>query len=402
MTSMDTAISRRRNGAAKADSGRSTGNVTRRIFDFAGLRVSVSGSEPRALAWLTEFLCPNFTVAEDTAADCAIVVTTNPRRYAELHSRNGGGRREIDCFARDTGTIRLPVWKNGAGASVVHDERFKVVFLFGDGGRDIVRAAAPPTPQLRISLMRAVRELAMNYACARGYLMIHGAALSCRGRGIACVGPKSAGKTTFLLAALTTPESAFIANDRIAVHDEFGHLSALGLPTIVAIRRSTLSGHPDFAKGLRDRSFRQSLSLSEVLAADPPPPDRATTDRISISPAQFCHLLGSTRAAATSLSALVFPKVDPTVPRSALTPVVAPLAAERVRAGLLHATQRAGMVTIFSDLVSMLDVQAHTPEMDCDRLVTLVPCYDCVIGTDILNDPARAQDLIEAMLGAAP
>jgi hypothetical protein len=94
--------------------------------------------------------------------------------------------------------------------------------------------------------------------------------------------------------------------------------------------------------------------------------------------------------------------VDPTVPRSTLTPVVAPLAAERVRAGLLHATQRAGMRTIFSDLVSMLDVQARTPAMDCDRLVTLVPCHDCVIGTDILNDPARAQDLIEAVLGAAP
>jgi hypothetical protein len=372
-----------------------------RTFGFAGLRIAVAGNDEAALDWLFEFLHPNFAVS-DSGADCLVCVIADAGSYAERLAATGRGRRrEADCFARDTGMIRLPTSELGDGRRLVHDESFRVVYRLDPARRTIEVCAAAPTPQLRVSLMRAVRELAMNHAVAQGGLLIHGAALRWNGRGIAVVGPKGAGKTTLLMAALAARGAEFVANDRLAVRDTGAGWSAQGVPTIVSIRAPTVSAHARIRRELAARTFRHAQTLAEALDAGPAPRP-GDAGRISVSPAQFAYLTGAVRAGSTPLDAIVFPTVDPGAPVSTAVPVAPSVAADRLRAGSFRATQPAGTGTVFAEFAAAVVPGPRQSTVGRDALAAAIPCYDAVIGADVLNDPVRAGGLMASLLDRAP
>ncbi len=372
-------------------------------YEFAGLRVSAKSNDPITLDWLTEFLCPNFEIASGGTADCTVTAIADPFRYAERLALTGrADGRGVDCFARDTGTVRLVKWDLGGGRQLIHDNTFKAFYLLDPAAKEIEVVTADATQELRVSFMRAVRELAMNAAIQRGYLVVHGAALRVNGSGVAIVGPKQAGKTTLLLALLTATGGAFVANDRFAVGEGPDGPEALGIPTIVSIRGATLWSHPAIGRELRKRSHRHARTMAETLAAGASTANPTDIDRVSINPAQFCNLAGVPRVARTPLSALVFPRTDTKTPNSTLVPLDRTAAASRMSAGLFRAAQPPETTTVFCVFAAGIGVATEDGALTGERLVSLIPSYDCLIGADLLGDPARGKSMIEALLDRRP
>ena len=369
-------------------------------FDFAGFRIRVTCDDRAALEWLTEFLSPNFATTSDGPPDCTVAAFSDADRHANRRASVGESKPYLAaCFDKDTGTTRLPCWDLPDARRLVHDDGFKVTYLLDPNGREVEVAGRAPSPGFRIALMRAVRELAMNHASKCGHVLVHGAAFSIGCQGIACIGPKEAGKTTFLMAALMAMDSGFVANDRLAVRGTSAGVLALGVPTIVSIRRPSLANRPAIQSELRQRPYRHAHTLTETLAADAANALPTDLDRISISPSQFCHLIGTQRIDRTQLSAVVFPRIDASITTSTLRRLNPNEAAEKMPAGLFRATQPTGLESAFALFIATLGGSKSDRVTSCTTIVDSTACYECAVGGDVLADPSRAGSLIESMVG---
>lgn len=87
-------------------------------------------------------------------------------------------------------------------------------------------------------LGRLCRSILMSEACGQGWVPIHGACFILRGRGVLVLGPKGAGKTTFLCTAAKKLSASFVSNDRVLLRSD--GVRAHGLPHSAGVRRDLL------------------------------------------------------------------------------------------------------------------------------------------------------------------
>lgn len=89
-------------------------------------------------------------------------------------------------------------------------------------------------------LIRLIRLLSENELNLNGYDFLHAALLEVDGVGIGIIGEKFAGKTSTLLLLLKEfPLCKYISNDKVAIKNEAGRLSAMSLPIAMGVRFNT-------------------------------------------------------------------------------------------------------------------------------------------------------------------
>ena len=240
---------------------------------YGSLVVRVEADAPGHLAWLAEFLAPQFEHAVGVPPNRVVRIVSDAARYAETLGRgpvSGGG--DVATFVLDTGIVSLPRWwSTDPGALTLYDGGFRVFYTVGSGSKEAEILTAPENGSVRNAMMRVVRELAMVRVQGAGGLVLHGAAVGRGDRIVALAGPKGAGKTTLLIHLLRRGSAALVANDRIAVFGAGPAPDARGLPTIVKVRHDTIEWFPEIRARFRATPFHHRRTLEE--AAGRPPPD---------------------------------------------------------------------------------------------------------------------------------
>jgi hypothetical protein len=339
----------------------------RSCFRFENWSIQVSAPDPADLRWLARFLDPSFEEAPGAAADCwveLVIDRTAYRRLARL-GRPGHGPL-VEGFANDAKPVWLEHWARAASATIFHHQRHGLFYVVADDAAHVMIFAAERTPRCRITMMRVVRELAMNRVVATGGLLLHGSAIAASGGVVVVCGPKASGKTTLLMSLLRTGGGDYVANDRCVLRRDGTGLSVRGLPTLVSIRRDTLEWFP----GARATLERLRPDLFDGGQAQRP--------RFGVSPPEFWHLFGCRRVTGGPLRALLFPRITDDPRPLSVGRLEPPDATERVRAGLFRAGQASPLGQAFVGAT-------HAPPVSTpiapEWLAEYVPNFDCQLGS---------------------
>jgi len=363
------------------------------VFSFGDLGILVQSVDRGHLAWLTEFLTPQFEVRADAAHICRVSLVEDRAQYdAALTAGPEGGARE--AFALDRGVVSLPRWR---GAETrLFDFKRQLFYDLGGSPVSVTILSEPGNLQVRAALMNVVRELVTNHAQRTGGLLLHASAFAAGRRGVIMCGPKKAGKTTLLVHALRTGSVEYVSNDRVLVPPGASP-HAHGVPTVVRLRRGTLDVFPTLAESLASTGYEQRLSLEESVgrpAAGVAPLSGARR----LSPAQLCRVLGVQARAACEIAALVFPRItgEPgALSLRCLTPGQAALQLEAALFGIGPGRWTSDVFTLPDD-----PPPPDRGELDsrCRGLADHVPGFECRLGLNAYDGARATDDLLTTLL----
>lgn len=362
---------------------------------YGDCRVRVSTSEAADLVWLLEFVGPDVDVREGGPVDREVALEVDADRFAALQSLGPHpSRTSIATFALDGQMVTLPRWSGPDDTTSVFDPEWHLLYERGPGTR--TRIVAPPGHvQGRVALLRVLREVVTAWTTVRGCLVLHGASIAWKGRGVVLAGAKQAGKTTLVCHLLLNSGATYVANDRTLVSTGSLSLPIRGMPTIVSVRGSSLEHLPALAAPLAASGFHHRLTMEESVEH----PDQGGAGRLgswSLTPAQFTRLLGVRRSSDVPLGAVLFP--EQTGERGGITLVrlTKNEATRRLRAAIFRADEP----SIVGDLFAEPDRTATSVEARaalCHRRLADVPCYACRLGLDAYADPQSALDVLNAL-----
>lgn len=136
-----------------------------RDFSYNGLTVRVSSDDASHLRWLEEFLYPQFEINQGVSPDCKVVLSADTQQYEDMLKKGAQpDGKQIDCFALESGVVRLPLWASESDGPIIFDKRFEVFYAVNQGNVEIRLLTAESGKGARTPLMRVVRELAMNHS----------------------------------------------------------------------------------------------------------------------------------------------------------------------------------------------------------------------------------------------
>jgi hypothetical protein len=300
------------------------------------------------------------------------------------------------AFTHDTRVVSLPRWR-GAATRLL-DERCGVFYDVGVDPGAVTIVSAPRNPRVRMALMRVVRELAVNRAQRTGGIVLHAAAFAAGGRGIVVAGPKCGGKTTLLLHALRTGSARYVSNDRVLVVCDRGRAVARGVPTIIALRRSTLDRFPAVAARLDGIPYHHRLTLAEAAALEAETA-ASRDDAGRLSPAQLCRVLDVAPLAEAEVSALLFPRITHE-PGAFRTRRLSEGDTEALLgSAVFGATLGRWTSDVFTDPADPPAPDGDALRDRCRWLASRIPAFECRIGLDAHGPPRAADEMIASVLG---
>jgi hypothetical protein len=348
-----------------------------RVFAYGALTVRVESDDPAALLWLEEFLTPSFVVTDTADPVCQVGLVIDDGLYQQTHARGCDASGEtIASFVLDTEIVALPVWRSANDERVLFDERFQVFYSVTPDRRRVRLITLSNNLRARFALMRVVREYAMSSAQAGDSLMLHGAALAVGANGLVIAGPKGAGKTTLLIHLLHQARADFVSNDRVVADLEPVEPMWRGMPTVVSIRTPMLDFFPEFQQHLADCRYHHLLAAAEQESGARPPERTAVRTKVSLSPPQLCHLLGTKMRPGARARALLFPRVAEEEAGLRLSMLSAEAAAERLLGGLFAAEWAPAISAVFAIGTS---AAPPTPARRL-ALVRKLRCFEAVLG----------------------
>lgn len=371
-----------------------------RDFAYNGLTIRVYSADPSHLMWLEEFLAPQFQRLDEDAYACAVSLTADDQLFEEVFRK--GAQRDrglVDCFALDSNLVQLPLWGPLGPDRIIFDSQFRVFYIVNADGTDTEVLACRNRLAARISLMRVVRECAMNHSHRAGCLIIHGSALAVGGRAIIIAGPKRAGKTTLLIHALRAEAAAYVSNDRVVVSNDGPAWMLRGMPTVVTVRNQTLEMFPDVMDRLFKRSYRSRLSISEAKTTPLRPVRPNENGQFYLSPAQFCDLLQVASVAHAQVGALVFPRVTGRAGAIEVEQLSVEAAAARLRESLFSAHSAQKVSAVFLPRGDRPNADRVGLENLCFQLASQVPCIECRLGNEAYRSAGSAARFVRDLVG---
>lgn len=348
-----------------------------RDFQFADRTIRVEASAAD-LDWLEEFLAPQFVVRRAAQPDQRVRLIVDADQYAKVAALGPQPYGPlIDCFTLDRGIVTAPVWNvPGDGAVAFHEAAGVFYRRLSNVPRDVEVLAAHVGRGVRVALMRIVREFAMQYAERAGWLIVHAAAVGLGDDAFVIIGPKQAGKTTLLAHMLLQGRGTFIANDRVALCSEGEAVLAAGIPTIVSMRLSSSAWFPALQARLAHAGYHHRFTLAESHALLTPC-ERTPGSNWSLSPRQFCDLVGVESKAAARVTALLFPSIAPTVGSVALEELASGEALARLSDSLFRRCSSSGMFKVGGGEGDRGGVPTSPAQ-----LLAQVPSFVCRLGPD--------------------
>lgn len=356
------------------------GQTTLRYED---LTIGVGASDSSDIAWLEEFFVPCAEIVRSGSVDCTVSLTVDTGHFQRTqHEGPHSERGDALCFTLDRRDLRHPIWRSTDGELLIFDEELEVFYRPRERDAHIDILATTNRATRRIALMRVVREIAMLHCQRQGHLVVHGAAFVNAEHGVLVAGAKGAGKTSLLIHALRDRCNRYVSNDRVIVAMEPDGIRLRGLPTIVSIRRHTLTMFPYLHDRFVTRPYQHTLSLEESR--------RKTGSKLqartaySLSPAQFLDLVGASPAREGQLMTLVFPRIDKSgsaIEATALSP-------EAAHRQLKRSLFRANLPPRVPHPFAFRELGRRTGDEDatCRRMVERIRCLDCRIGLNAYRD----------------
>ena len=350
-----------------------------RIYTFLDTTLTVESKDDSALTWLDEMLLPWFDPHGAATAELALIVRHAPEAdRAPLGSPVTPPIRPF--LLLDSRVISLPTWCSDHRIVVDDPEEHCRYVLDG------LEVIAETGQSGRLGLMRVIREIAVEHERrhARG-LEIHAAALELGGSAIVVAGPKSAGKTTLLLHAVTRHSAGLVANDHVLVDAWTGQPRVIGVPAVIRIHPGTAVAFPALGAH-RPRGdwpiTMTCLEWREALAAWGP---ANTSIELRLSAAQLTEALPARLQVAAPLQAIVFLEVGgDTLSLVRLSPQDAE---RRLRANAYGGHGHEDVPTTLTELVSRAcprsqrgDAVAQARTGFAAHLATRVPCFRLVPG----------------------
>jgi len=250
----------------------------------------------------------------------------------------------------------------------------------------------------RDSVMRAIREYAMNHSHQRGDLIVHGAGFVVGQDAVMLTGPKGSGKTTLLIHILLKMAANFLANDRVLVNIHSTEPVLHGIPTIISISPETQTFFKEYLDVPRSGFCDYRLTTKETKSNIDPTRNQASIYRFNSSALQFYRLLQVKARARANLKAIVFPQITGkkgTIQIKELSPKVS---ATRLVDCLFRATNtkmKSSLFDLATDNVSI--VRGSTIEK-CHWLTSKVRTFDCLLGLQAYKDRSTASEIIGEVL----
>ncbi len=341
-----------------------------------GYTVEVASDVAEDLEWLQEYFCPPFRLEPTSVANARVRLRVDDDHYASWKALGPQGGQG-DLFSLDGHYESLPLWR---GPSLrLHDSQRELFYQAVESDRlEILAPRRAGHSARRRALLRAVRELLSLEWQSRGRLSLHASAFVWRGRAVAFLGPKGAGKTTSLLSCLRVPGAAYLTNDRLALDLDSGMAGAVA--TILNLRRSSLERLPHLDP--------QTLGNEYQLSTERPRPKLKDGGHVT-GPAQLCRALGMSRMGQAPLGALLFLRLEPSLPGArtrALTPSQARKALEE---NLLYPGGERRHFALWPSLK-----RGVVPSK------LSLPAYACELGPDALLDPTETSRWLEQLSGS--
>jgi hypothetical protein len=372
-------------------------------LSFGDLTVAADADDPRHLGWLREFLVPDFRTEDHGEVDCSVLVVEDAARYRDAL---GGGPAEdaplLECFALGSSVVRLPVLDEAGGRTRVADAQFDAVYEIEPASSRVVILTTPGNARVRASLLRVVREFAMNHSHGRG-LFLHASAVATERGALVVAGPKAAGKTTLLTYLLSHGAGHYLSNDRVLVVEAEGGALLRNMPTVISVRPPTLELCPGFGERLMRSGFTSYLlTLDEARAREGEPVVTNQFGNYFLSPAQYRRLLDAPQRTEARPRALVFPVISERVE----TFEIEEIPREEILARLPDALLGAGDWRKGPEAFAIPgDRPAPDPadlESRAARFAASVRAYECRLGPDAYRDGALAAALVEHAAEAPP
>ncbi|MCC6744228.1 MAG: hypothetical protein IT175_10230 [Acidobacteria bacterium] len=305
-------------------------------LEFEGLTIRAHCGTRANREWLTEFLVPDFVESSSGSVDCTVRVALDDALYAEaLGEGCPADAPLLDCFALDSSVVRLPILRRAGTETVVADLQFESIYRIDPDRRLVTIISHSDSIRVRASLLRVVREFAMNAMHGRG-LFLHASSIAMGADGVAFAGRRSAGKTTLLTYLLGHGVGAYLSNDRVFVADRDPVPVLRNVPTVVSVRPGTL----ELCAGFGERLFGSGYAtyLTTIVESDNAGPSEVRTNAFGnyfLSPAQFRSLFGAPQSTSATAAALVYPVIDDTTPAFRIEPLTIEELIARVQDALL-------------------------------------------------------------------
>jgi len=363
------------------------------------MTVRVAADDDAHLVWLEEFLSPQLEVGGQEPWSREILFVADRDGYEETLRRGPAGG-EKDAFALDSSVIRLPLWNDPEGRTVLHDERFWVFYTVEENPPRITITARDNHIRGRTPLMRVIRELAMNHGRRLGGFFIHGSSFEVGGNGVILAGPKHSGKTTLLINALRNARARYLANDRVMVRfDGDGTISLRGIPSIVTIREPTTDLFPGLYEKLTTSGFHFRENSDETRKSGRKTMEPWENGKYGLNPVQFCRLLGATPVAQSRAKTLVFPRLADGEEGIRLGPIEPGEAAGRLREALFGIDGLRKRSEVFVPHEEGDDERLPSLESLCREFASTVRCFDCLLGPRAYEGDDAALHFVDAVLG---
>lgn len=358
---------------------------------FEGLTILAECGSAAHREWLREFLVPDFEESATNEIDCRVDVIVDSSLYAEVLGVGGtDGADHLDCFALDSSVVRLPILHRDGSVTTVSDAPFESVYTIDSDLQRVTILTHGENARVRASLLRVVREFAMNALHGCG-LFLHASALEVGGAGVAFAGQKAAGKTTMLTYLLGHGVGSYLSNDRVYVADRETVPIFRNVPTVISVRPGTLELCARFRDRLMDSGFATYLeTLREAALSGPTEVRTNAFGNYFLSPAQFRTLLGASQQTSADAAALVFPVIDDRVATFELRPLVVDESMARIAQALLGAgTWRKGR-DAFTIPVERPAPPYEALEVRARRFFEKVRCFELRLGPRAYADRSLA------------
>jgi hypothetical protein len=348
------------------------------------LRVTVDAEA--VFEWLSEFLAPCLEKEGDIApgaVDVRFVIDRGAFDALEAGGAEASGDL-VDCFRLDQDLVRLPRWRDGAADVTVFDEALGAFYRRCRPGEPVEVVAAGDSARARVAVMRVIRELTMSHLAAAGWMIVHASAFVVDGHAVLVAGPKRAGKTTLLTYAMTTGAAQCLANDRVAIALDGTH-TAWGVPTIVSLRVPMMRRFPALARRLQTGQYDFRLSRRELGTARAGDVDVAPAEAWSVTPMQYCNLVGVSLAGCAPASAVVFPRLVDDAASIDLEPMDSVESAERLADSVFRPH---GGQALFAGHGKGVPASEADLLRASQSFIGRIARYACRIGPDARNDGA--------------
>lgn len=367
--------------------------MTRLVLGYAGCVIAIESTNSSALAWLREFVGPDFDERPDAFSTHTVRLREDGLAFETLRQRGPHRSNElIECFALDTSTVTLPKWDGIDADEVVFDDAVGVFYVRARGGSRTDVLSTAGNLSVRMAVLRVIREVAMSHLVRERRQILHAAALNFEGEGYVIAGPKEAGKTTLLLHLLSGTGASYLANDRVVLSSGPANFMVRGMPTIVRVRATSLEHLPALRPRFRSSPFHHRLSLDEADRL-PPRPSPLVTESSDLTPAQLARLLGVSRSGEVPLRALLFPRRSESNTAASIERLGARAIEERLRGAVFRPGAPSLVGRFFADDAVPSDGNDRRHSA-CAALATGIAGFDCTLGPRAYEDPGSAASLL--------